>query len=288
MGCLPAVGNALTAFTLLVADVVVSPVTFIFRGIVDGIDYVCGSGKNTSRAKVPWAPQRFATEPIYVKDGLIPGELDVDAMLKKSDCAYAPEDLIMRTKKVIATEFGTAEGCSPDDLLAADFQFVAPIVGPLGREEFLRAFGSFKVKDAIPDSKDNSWFTVDPLEPNRVWWFSRLTATHTGPLNFGGSVIPGEGKEIRMPPQASSMLFDADGKVYTMTVGYTMDKRIGNTQGLGAVFGILSAIGKSLPFPEAQKLYTPSLRFEAFERVAKTVEECGFDPNTQQAIPAKE
>ncbi len=121
-----------------------------------------------------------------------------------------------------------------------------------------------------------------------MWWFSRLTATHTGPLNFGGNVIPGKGVEIKMPPQASSMLFDKDGKVYTMTVGYTMDKRIGNTNGLGAVFGILNAIGNALPFPEAQQLYTPSIRFEAFERVAKTIEECGYDPNTQERIPAKE
>ena len=133
------------------------------------------------------------------------------------------------------------------------------------------------MKDAIPDAKDNSWFTVDPLEPNRVWWFTRLTATHTGPLNFGGSVLKGEGKAIRMPPQASSMLFDTEGKVYTVTVGYTMDKRIGNTNGLGAVLGILKAVGKPLPFSEGHALYNPSLRFEAFKRLAKGAENLGFN-----------
>ena len=43
------------------------------------------------------------------------------------------------------------------EYLAEDFQFVAPIIGPLDKEEFLRAFGSFKIKDAVPDLKDNAW-----------------------------------------------------------------------------------------------------------------------------------
>ena len=43
-------------------------------------------------------------------------------------------------------QFGTLAGSDPDELLADDFQFVAPIVGPLGKREFLNAFGSFKVE----------------------------------------------------------------------------------------------------------------------------------------------
>lgn len=71
------------------------------------------------------------------------------------------------------------------DVLAHDFRFVAPVVGPLGKEEFIRIFGSFKLEDALPDMQENHWgFHVDPLEPNRVWWMSRPQGTHTGPLNF--------------------------------------------------------------------------------------------------------
>ena len=55
-----------------------------------------------------------------------------------------------------------------------------------------------------------------------------------------------------------------------------------NTEGLGGVFALLKGIGKPLPVPEAQRLYTPSLRFEAFERVAKVGESLGFGPNAQQ------
>ena len=166
----------------------------------------------------------------------------------------------------------------PSALLADDFQFVAPIVGPLSREEFLNAFGSFKVKDAFPDLQDNSWFQVDPLEPNRVWFISRAVGTHSGTLTFGRPIAP-TGRTVRSPPQAQSMLFDESGKVYTLTVGYCMDKRVGNTEGLGGVFALLKGIGHALPFPEAQRLYTPSLRFEAFERIAKAAENLGFGPN---------
>ena len=67
---------------------------------------------------------------------------------------------------------------------------------------------------------------------------------------------------VMSPPQAQSMLFNEDGQVYTLTVGYCMDKRIGNTEGLGGVFAFLKAVGSPLPVAEAQRLYTPSLRFE--------------------------
>merc|ERR1712149_152330 len=81
------------------------------------------------------------------------------------------------------------------------------------------------------------------------------------------------------------MLFDKDCKCYTPTVGYTMDKRIGNTDGLGGVFGIVKATSNALPFPEGQRLYNPSLRFEGMERIAKAIEACGYDPNTMSPLP---
>merc|ERR1711972_1104447 len=118
-----------------------------------------------------------------------------------------PAVLLEKAKTVLGCEFGTAPGAD-DSVLAEDFQFVAPIVGPLSKAEFMGAFGSFKVKDAFPDLSDNSWFQVDPLEPNRVWFISRATGTHNGPLSFGRT-IPPTGKRVESPPQAQSMLFDA-------------------------------------------------------------------------------
>ena len=42
-----------------------------------------------------------------------------------------------------------------------------------------------------------------------------------------------------------------------------MDRELGNTGGLGGIFGMLYAIGKSLPFPEAQP-WKKSLKYKAF------------------------
>lgn len=277
------VGNVITSSVLLTAEVALSLIKFCTLAFVDLVDLVFGSGVATARKKLPWHAQRFATDAVHVADSAS-GELDVPATLAQSAFPIKPDELIRKAKAIIATEFGTAGGGDPRELLADDFQFVAPIVGPLPLAEFLRAFGSFKLKEAIPDMKDNAWFQVDPLEPNRVWWISRVEGTHTGPLRFAGSVIKGQGKKVMMPPQASSFLFDVEGKAYTLTAGYTMDKRVGNSNGLGAVLGILYAIGRPVPVPEGQALYTPSIRLEALERMGKAVECLGFDPNTGKAI----
>lgn len=277
-------GNLSSAFILLGSDLVVSVIQTVSLGLVDVVDCVCGSGKNTGRKKVAWHDQRCSNAPVYVRqpgDSGAFGELDVAATMQQSTFPLKPDQLIAKAKEILASEFGTAPGCD-GSCLAEDFQFVAPIVGPLSKKEFIQAFGSFKLQEAVPDLADNSWFQVDPLEPNRVWFFSRATGTHTGPLNFGGRFLQPTGKRIKMPPQAQSMLFDQDAKCYTLTVGYCMDKRIGNTDGLGGVFGILKAVGNALPFQEGSRLYTPSLRFEAFERVAKAAEGFGIGPTANK------
>ena len=48
-----------------------------------------------------------------------------------------------------------------------------------------------------------------------------------------------------------------------ITGGYVVDKNIGNTGGLGGVFGLLHAIDRGFSFPEA-KPWKPSLRFRLF------------------------
>lgn len=282
-----AFGNFLTVIILLATDLATTLPKLLAYGAVGLIDFTTGSGANTARAKVPWHTQRFATTPVMAKLPAVGsgfGELDMPKTMAASTFPLKPDVLIAKAKAVLAAEFGTLAGSDPDALLSDDFQFVAPIVGPLGKREFLNAFGSFKVKEAFPDLADNSWFQVDPLEPNRVWFFSRATGTQTGKLNFGKPIAP-TFKRVESPPQAQSMLFDEAGRVYTLTVGYCMDKRIGNTEGLGGVFALLKGIGKPLPFPEAQRLYSPSLRYEAFERIAKVGESLGYGPNAARPPP---
>jgi len=272
-------GNCLSATILLAADLLVSCTGGCARLLVDGIDCCTGSGHNTARKKIAWHEQRYANAPVYrdaASDPGFTGELDVDATMKASSFPIGEDRLLELARGVMRSEFGTAEG-HDGSCLADDFQFVAPIIGPLSKGEFTRAFGSFKLRDALPDLADNSWYKVDPLEPNRVWFFSRATGTHTGTLNFGRP-LAATGRAVKSPPQAQSLLFNEQGQVYTLTVGYAMDKRIGNTEGLGGVFGILKAVGQPLPVPEGQRLYTPSLRYEAVERFGKMAENAGYDP----------
>jgi hypothetical protein len=92
-------------------------------------------------------------------------------------------------------------------------------------------------------------FRVDPYEPNRVWFTIRTTGTHTGTLKFGTNAFPATGKDVLSPPECLSYVFSEDGKVKTFTGGVVMDRRVGNTGGLGALFGILTAIGVPVPKP---------------------------------------
>lgn len=79
-------------------------------------------------------------------------------------------------------------------------------------------------------------------------------------------LTPGPGKKLDSPPQACSLSFDAQLKCTQLTVGYVMDKQIGNTGGLGGVFGVLYAIGSPLPFPEAQP-WSMSPQYWVFNKV---------------------
>lgn len=181
------------------------------------------------------------------------------AMLAESTFPIKPEELIMKAKLVLAFDMGV----SNPDLLATDFEFVGPVVGPLGKDTYLKAVGGFKLLDSFPDfNSEFHHFRVDPFEPSRVWFTARGYGTNTGK---GDSPLFGEptGKKYVNPPQACSLRFDPDGKVNQYTIGYVMDRRIGNTGGLGGVYGLAYAMGKPLPFPEAQP-WKPSKRYRFF------------------------
>lgn len=187
--------------------------------------------------------------------------VDEAAMLASSTFPVSPETLIANTKRILAKNNGAEEPA----LLASDFKFVAPVVGPLGKEEFLKAFASFKIEEGFPDAKFGYYaFRVDPFEPNRVWYDARFTGTNTGKL--AGSLEP-TNKRVEAPPQACSMLFNEKGEATQLTVGYVMDRQLGNTGGLGGVFGILYAIGYGLPFPEAQP-WQKSIQYDLFQKVS--------------------
>jgi len=55
-------------------------------------------------------------------------------------------------------------------------------------------------------------------------------------------------------PEAISYIFNEEGKCTCFTGGYQMDRRVGNTKKLGALFGILAAIGAPVPGPGSADL----------------------------------
>lgn len=152
-------------------------------------------------------------------------------------------------------------GLENDNDLHDTFQFIFPVIGPLTKSEYLKQVKQFDLETMFPGMYKNLYynFHVDPYDPQRVWFVSRLITTHSGDGPFGKATH----KKIDCPPQMNSLTFDKDGKIIRYTGGYVMDKTIGNTGGLGGVFGILYAIGKPLPFPEAQP-YKKSLALRLF------------------------
>ena len=104
-------------------------------------------------------------------------------------------------------------------------------------------------------------------------------------LNSYIGTLKATNKKVESPPQSCSMCFNDNGECTQLTVGYVMDKQLGNTGGLGGVYGILYAIGygeflfifiwairltscfvltrTGLPFPEAQP-WEKSFQYSAF------------------------
>jgi len=185
------------------------------------------------------------------------GQADEAALLEQNWAAFpiSPQELVNKAKWVLAEpQLGLVDDCC----LANDFEFCAPFIGPLAKEEFLGALGNFKLTEAFPDICENYHaFRADPFQPGRVWWNTRTTASHTGaetPMLGAPS-----GQELTLPPQSFSLIFNDEGLVKELTVGYVIDRRVGNTGGLGGAFGFFYGVGRPLPIPECQP-YKPSLQ----------------------------
>lgn len=253
------IGHLMAAGLLLSTALVIKLFNWLIRNLVALIRIATGA--TIERDLVKFHGQRESVEPIYENNQPKLGFVDEKLTRKRSDFPISSEDLIEKAKLLTSPE--VAFGSKNPDLLAQDFQFVFPIVGPLEKAEFCTIYGGFKMNEAFPNRASNYFgFTVDPLEPNRVWFFARSTMTHTGTLKFGSQHFAPTGKEIVNTPQVLSMSFDNEGRCYKFTGGYSIDRTVGNCGGLGGVFGIIHALGGSLPFPES-KPWIPSLEWEA-------------------------
>ena len=202
-----------------------------------------------------------AGEPMMKRLGVY--EADEDALLAASTFPLAPDALIARCKEVLGPDIGvgTKDGGA---CLAEDFEFCAAVVGPIGKEAYLEALGTFQLEDAFPDLDPKyHLFRVDPFDEGRVWFHSRSSATHTEPL-MGK---PATGKKLELPPQCFHIDFTGEGLVKEIGF-YVIDRRVGNTGGLGGAFAFFYGTGNPLPIPECQP-YKPSKRFRLLNFVGK-------------------
>jgi len=124
--------------------------------------------------------------------------------------------------------------------------------GPLNKKDYLSTMATFNIHKSIPDINPNAFgWSIDPKDPNRVWFMVRNTGTFNGePLGIGvfGITFPANGSQLKGCPETFSVTFDADQKVKYLSVGYVADRFEGNTNGAGAAVGIFNCIG--LPFPK--------------------------------------
>ena len=112
-------------------------------------------------------------------------------------------------------------------LLADNFVYVTPTVGPINKREYLDKYAKQEFDGVDPSF---SYFRVDPYDPVRVWVDVKPSA-------------PGyEGA-----PQAMSFTFDDEGFCTRITAGAVLDPTIGNGGGLGGPAGYQYATGPSPP-----------------------------------------
>eukprot|EP00977_Amphora_coffeiformis_P013042 scaffold3339_cov174-Amphora_coffeaeformis.AAC.10 len=174
-----------------------------------------------------------------------------------------PETAINIAKRFLMKSKGIG---GDGDLLSESFVFEGPVVGPLGKKQFVDAIGQVDFDAGFPDWKAQFYnFQVDVFDPERVWYMAKGEGTNTGP--FPTQDLPATYKKVINPPQICSLMIDSEtGLIKKYTIGYVADRNIGNTGGLGGLYGILYAIGRPLPFPEALP-WKPSLPYLAFQKL---------------------
>jgi hypothetical protein len=206
------------------------------------------------------------TRELAMTSNLIPGEVDIAQAFAKSTFPIAPDALIRRAKEVLSPpiELGTKDD---GKCLADDFEFVAAVVGPIPKEDYLKALGGFKLTESFDIEQNYFGFVVDPIQFNRVWFFTRQVAKHIAPFMGAQPNVTMDGGILTLPPQLMHIDFNADGLVKEFGF-YTVDRRQGNTGGLGGAFGYFYGVGKPLPIPECQP-YKPSFRFRMLNLIGK-------------------
>merc|ERR1712238_101766 len=143
---------------------------------------------------------------------------------KRSTTALHPQDMILIAKRFLASNGGI--GGDPA-MLSPSFTFEGPVVGPLSKDEFIKAIGSVDFRAAFPDFvSEFHGFHVDPFEGDRVWYTARGKGKNTGPLVPFVPEASGTGTTVVNPPQVCSITIDhSTGLISKYTIGYVVSNR---------------------------------------------------------------
>lgn len=160
----------------------------------------------------------------------------------QSNRKFSPEELVQMTKDFV-------KGNNDVDLLADDYVFRGPVIGPLAKKDISKVVKSVAgdITKSFPDYELNAFgFTADdPIEPNRVWFFVRPRGTFENAFTTPFETISPTGAKLVGPPEARSITWNEEGKIKYITVGYVTDRFTGDTTGgKGAILGLYDVVGR--------------------------------------------
>lgn len=150
-------------------------------------------------------------------------------------------------------------------ILAEDFIFRGPVIGPLTKYDYIEVLDYFKIYEAFPDINPNCYgFTVDVIDPLKVRFFVKGTGTYQFPLagflgDLAAKKTPPDGRQYMGNTEAWSITFnDLDWmQVKCISAGYIVDRfedeSLCTAGGKGLTFGILNTLGISFPTEPGSK-----------------------------------
>jgi len=160
------------------------------------------------------------------------------------------------------------------DMLAAEFVFTSPSVGPLNKPDYIKLMGYYQkcgldLATGIPDLQVSyeGWH-VDPDQPWRIWAIARYSGTHLGTVSVPGTNLQltpvNDGKpRVRFTsgPEVQSFLWTPDKRILWHTMGYVGDEYTGSNKGYGGIDGLLVSMGLPTLYLDATSPFRRAKRF---------------------------
>lgn len=161
-----------------------------------------------------------------------------------------PQTKVVSLAKEFIEKASGIYGPLDDEMYSEDFVFRGGMIGPLNKKDYLATMRWLGVADAFELEANAFGFTVDPQNPNCVRYFVRNTGEHVGGF-LNGALQPRDGyRKINGPLETAQIIFDDAGKVKFLTAGNVVASKMEleetNTGGLGAIVGLMHAVGYPL------------------------------------------